>query len=135
MEDFKTLEVRRVQSSADLMQPGDYVFIPKREPIRRFQPIMNNPPRGFFRKLWWSLVGDPVKFKETVEILWPEYDAIIMNCPHCNAAIGTTKEHRIVSVEPLTIEKPLACAYSRGTESGALPTVAFHVQEGKIMPV
>jgi hypothetical protein len=31
MADAITLEVRRVRLSEDLAQPGDYVFIPKRE--------------------------------------------------------------------------------------------------------
>ena len=42
--------------------------------------------------------------KEVVEIVWPDYDAVILLCPHCSQPIATTKDHRIVSLEPLTIE-------------------------------
>jgi hypothetical protein len=52
----------------------------------------------------------------------------------CNQGIGTTKDHRILSLEPLTIEKPLACAYSRGAQFDAKPSIIFEVKDGKIMP-
>lgn len=42
--------------------------------------------------------------------------AIILLCPHCSQPIATTKGHRIISLERLTIEKPVACAYSRGAQ-------------------
>lgn len=73
-------------------------------------------------------------YKEVIEIVWPDYDAIVMNCPHCNRPIGTTKDHRIVSIEPLTIEKPLACAYSRPSLTAA-PLIAFQINDGKVTPL
>jgi len=36
MEALQTLEVRRVPSSADIVKPGNYCFIKKREPIERY---------------------------------------------------------------------------------------------------
>jgi hypothetical protein len=32
-------EVKRVPTSAELLHPGDFVFIPKREPIRSFESV------------------------------------------------------------------------------------------------
>jgi hypothetical protein len=134
MEVLQTLEVHRVASSADILQPGDYCFIAKRDPIRRFEPVAVELPKGFWKRIVWVMQGRPsTAMKEVLELVWPEYDAIIMNCPHCNQPIGTTKDHKILSVEPLTIEKPLGCAYSRAGFSKA-PTIAFQVKDGKIMP-
>jgi len=130
---IEALEVRRVASSADILKPGDYCFIPKREPIRTFQPISIEPPQGFLRGVWWAFFGKRKGTKEIIEIRWPDYNAIIINCPHCNQPVATTKEHRIISVEPLTIEKPLGCAYSRSSPTAA-PTVSFQIKEGQIMP-
>jgi hypothetical protein len=134
MDALLTLEVNRVPSSADLTKAGDYCFIAKRDPIRKFLPSEPEESKGFWDrlKLWFDLSHRPIP-KEVVEIVWPDYDAIILMCPHCNQPIGTTKDHRIVTIEPLTIEKPLACAYSRPSQN-ALPTIAFKIQDGKIMP-
>lgn len=115
------------------MQAGDYCFIAKRDPIRKFEPVQNEPPTGFLAKLRWLFFSKKQCYKEAIEIVWPDYDAIILMCPHCSQPIGTTKDHRIVSLDPLTIEKPLACAYSRRSPS-APPTIAFQIKDGKIMP-
>jgi hypothetical protein len=136
MEALQTLEVRRVPSSSDLMQAGDYCLIQKREPIvttERARVLRVEAPKGIIRRLAWTLLGPKYQVKESVETLWPDYDAIILMCPHCNQPIGTTKDHRIVNIEPLTIEKPLACAYSRQSPT-APPTIAFQIKDGKIMP-
>jgi hypothetical protein len=135
MDALTTLPVRRVPFSADVIKPGDFCFISKREPIRKFEPEPVQPPTGFWRWLVWFLKGRPsFSFKEIVEIVWPDYDAIILLCPHCSQPIATTKDHRIVSLEPLTIEKPLACVYSRGVQKDAQPTVIFNIKDGNIMP-
>lgn len=134
MDALLTLEVRRVASSADLMQAGDYCLIEKRPPIRKFEPVAVEPPAGFLRKLSWLLFGKKQLTKEIVEIVWPDYDAIVLMCPHCSQPIGTTKDHKILSLEPLTIEKPLACAYSRPSPS-ALPLIAFQINDGKVTPL
>jgi hypothetical protein len=126
-------ELRRVSFSADLEKAGDFAFVPKREPIREIVRTPVDPPTGFFKVLWWSLFGTKEVVKETILPLWPEYDAIILMCPHCSQPIGTTKEHHIVSTDPLTIEQPLACAYSRPSPT-ALPTIAFQIKDGQIMP-
>jgi hypothetical protein len=43
-------EVKRIPHSEDLLHPGDYVFVPRREPIVNIyrQPVP--PPTGFIRK-------------------------------------------------------------------------------------
>lgn len=51
MEALTTFEVHRVLSSADILQPGDYCFIEKRQPTRKFEPIPVEPPRGFFDRI------------------------------------------------------------------------------------
>jgi hypothetical protein len=136
MDTFKALEVRRVATSPDIERPGDYCFIAKREPIRTYDTMTVERPRGIWTAILMAL-GIPATKRVTRETLlpqWPDYDAIVMACPHCGQPIGTTKEHRIVSVEPLTIDQPIACAYSRGAGKFDTPTVAFTVKDGKIMP-
>ena len=103
MEALQTVELHRVPHSPDLEKPGDFAFIPKREPIREITRTPVYPPTGFLKTLWWTLFGKKCIEKETILPLWPEYDAVVMMCPHCNQPIGTTKDHRIVSIEPLTI--------------------------------
>src|ERR1035437_5878523 len=47
---LRTLEVRRVPFSADLLKPGDYCFIPRRDPIRKLEPEAVEPPQGILPK-------------------------------------------------------------------------------------
>lgn len=122
MESVK-ITARRVPSSADLMKQGDYVLVPKREPIRRYEAVAGSPT-GFWARFIWVIRGRQPLVKEVVEALWPEYDAIILNCPNCNQSCATSKDHVIVSVEPLTIDRPIACPYCRSAE--------FKVSEGTI---
>ena len=95
---LQTIAVRRVPTSADLEKQGDYVLVPKREPERRYETIAGFPS-GFWQRLVWLITGRKPIVKEVVEALWPEYDAIILNCPKCNQPCATSKDHRIVSVE------------------------------------
>jgi hypothetical protein len=83
-------EVKRVPHSEDLLHPGDYVFVPRREPIVNVyrQPV--HPPTGFLRRLWWNLFGAKFEVSRTVVPLRPDIDAVILNCPLCNLPIGTT---------------------------------------------
>jgi hypothetical protein len=87
MEALQTLEVRRVQSSADLMKAGDYVFIGKREPIRKFEAKDVLPPDGFWRSLLWFFFGKKKKLKEFIEIVWPDYDAVVLVCARIAARL------------------------------------------------
>lgn len=137
MQALKAIEVRRVGSSADLVQPGDYTYIAKREPRRRIEEVEITAPKNFFKRLLWNFRGPKVEHKQIVEILWPDYNAVILNCPNCNGPIATTSAHKILNIEPLTISIPLACAYektqgvsaeSRGKESAP----SFRITEGKI---
>jgi hypothetical protein len=139
MDALTTLPVRRVPFSADIEKPGDYCFISKREPVRNLELVIPNP-RNVWQASWWLIRSAfgfypaPEVKNETVEIRWPDYDAIILLCPHCSQPIATTKDHRIVSLEPLTIEKPLACVYSRDVQRDSQPTVFFTIKDGNIMP-
>jgi hypothetical protein len=133
MEPLKALEVKRVEHSEDLLHPGEFVFVAKRQPKITTETIAVEPPQGTFKKLLWTFFGAKHTVKQTIEPVWPDYDAVILMCPHCNQPIGTTKEHHVVSTEPLTIDQPLACAYSRPSPR-ALPTIAFQIKDGKIMP-
>ena len=123
MESLQNLSARRVSSSADLMKQGDYVLVPKREPIRRYESVPGSPS-GFWARLIWVISGRKPLVKEVVEALWPEYDAIILNCPKCNQPCATSKDHRIVAVEPLVIDRPIRCPYCR---------TAFEVTDGNII--
>lgn len=138
MKALQAIEVRRVPSSADLTAPGDFAFIPKREPLRRLEQVPITPPRNFFKRLVWHFFGKKQEARQFIELQWPEYDAIILNCPHCNMALATTKTHKIVSLEPLTIESPIGCEYSRskGIATKAREqeeAVVFLVKAGKII--
>jgi hypothetical protein len=133
MEAIQALELHRVLHSVDLEKPGDFAFVPKREPLREITRTPIDPPTGFFKRVFWDMFSRKYTQAETITPIWPDYDAVIVMCPHCSQPIGTTKEHHIVSTEPLTIEQPLACAYSRASLKG-LPTIAFQIKDGKIMP-
>ncbi|MDP9049822.1 MAG: hypothetical protein M3O31_03735 [Acidobacteriota bacterium] len=138
MPSLKALEVRRVSSSGDLTAPGDFAFIPKREPIRRLEHVPITPPRNFFKRIIWHFFGKKQETRQYIELQWPEYDAVILNCPHCNMPLATTKTHKIVSLEPLTIETPIGCEYSRGKGIATKAreqeeAVVFLVKDGKII--
>src|SRR5690242_6519221 len=125
MDSLKAVEVRRVPLSEDLMKPGDFVFIAKREPVRKFESVPLQPPAGFFRRLWWNWFGQKFETKQIIELIWPERDAVIVNCPKCSQPCATTKKHKIISIDPLTIETPITCPYESS------PT--FTIAEGTIM--
>jgi hypothetical protein len=134
---MQAIEVRRVPTSADLSSPGDFAFVPKREPVRKFERIPLTAPKGFVKRLLWYLFGKKYELKQVVELLWPEYDAVILNCPHCNMPLATTPQHKIISLDPLTIETAIACSYERSHGIASQPgekEFAFQVKEGKIMP-
>jgi hypothetical protein len=127
-------EVKRVPHSEDLLRPGDFVFIGKREPHRTFQSIPLDPPAdkpggtliGDAIRFWkWKLFGPKFELKQIVELVWPEIDTVIINCPECNQPLATTRNHKIVSLEPLTIETALTCPYTK--------IHSFKVVEGKIL--
>jgi hypothetical protein len=122
---MQALEVRRVPTSADLLNKGEYVFIPKREPKIIVEKSPLTPPTGFFKKLWWDWFGRKYEMKQIIELQWPEIDTIILNCPSCGGACATTRNHKILSIEPLTLEIPLTCPYCK--------TRSFEIKEGKIM--
>jgi hypothetical protein len=122
---MEALTVRRVQYSEDLLKRGDYFFVEKRQPAITFKRVPLDPPQGILERIWWRWFGKKEELKQIIEIVWPEYDAIIVNCPQCNQPCATSKEHRIVSVEPLTIETPVTCPYCR--------TLTFKVTEGKLI--
>jgi hypothetical protein len=130
---MEAFQLRWVSHSVDLEKAGDFAFVPKREPIRGVTRTPIDPPTVFCESILWSFFGKKYVEKETTLPLWPEYDAIILICPHCNQLIGTTKEHHIISTEPFTIEQALACAYSKPSPT-ALPSIAFKVTNGRIMP-
>jgi hypothetical protein len=138
MESLKALEVRRVATSADLMAPGDFAFVPRREPLRRIEYTPVPPPRGFFKRIVWQFFGEKRTEKQFIELQWPEYDTVILNCPYCNLPLALTRSHKIVSLEPLTIETPIGCVYSRGKGIATNAReddkdIVFSVKEGKII--
>ena len=119
------LQVRRVKFSEDLLQRGDYFFVAKRQPNITVERVPVNPPQGIVERIWWKWFGKKEELKQIIEVLWPEYDAIIVNCPQCNQPCATKREYKIIAVEPLTIETPITCPYCR--------TITFKVIEGKLM--
>lgn len=119
------LEVKRLPHSEDLLHPGDYVFVGKREPRRNVEMVPIQAPTNRFHRLWWNAFGKKYALREVLELLWPEIDTIIVNCPICNSPCATTRSHRILSIDPLTLEIPLTCPYCK--------TNTFKIEEGKIM--
>jgi hypothetical protein len=117
-------EVKRVPTSEELLHPGEFILVSKREPMRRFESVPIEPPAKFFAWLKWKF-GPKFTTKETIIPAWPNVDTIVINCPICNGSLGTTEHHKIASIDPLTIEMPLTCPYCR--------TFTFKVVEGKIM--
>jgi len=127
MDALQTIEVRRVSHSEDLLVPGDYVFIPARPPRVATETVPLDPPRTFWKALWWTWFGQKSIIREIREEVWPGYDAILIVCPACRQPLSTGKSHVIESLEPLTIEKPITCPYCR--------TVTFTVADGKLITV
>jgi len=124
MPNTTALAVKRVPHSEDLLHPGDDVFVGKRAPIRTVEQIAIDPPTNRFQRLWWSWFGKKYALREVLEMLWPEIDTVILNCPVCNGPCATTRNHKILSIEPLTLEIPLTCPYCK--------TNTFKIEEGKI---
>jgi len=121
---MQSLEARRVVSSEDLLRSGDYVFIPKRPPLVTEEKVACYPPLGFFKLLWWTMFGKKYDTKQTVEVVWPAVDTIILNCPNCFTPFATSAQHKILSVEPLTIDIPVTCPYTKDR--------SFSISEGKL---
>jgi hypothetical protein len=121
---MQALEVRRVPSSSDLLHPGEYVFIPKRDPKIAIERQPLTPPTGFVNRALWNCFGKKYEMKQILELISPEIDTIIINCPTCNTPCATTNRHKILSVEPLTLEIPLTCPYCKD--------VTFFVKAGKL---
>jgi len=118
-------EVKRVPTSENLLHPGDFVFIPKREPIKTFESVPVPPPKGILSRWLWQRFGKRFELKPVYETVWPGIDTVVMLCPICNGPVATTKHHPIINVDPLTIEASITCPYCR--------TFTFKVVEGKIM--
>jgi len=123
---MQALEVRRVPLSEDLLKPGDYVFLPKRAPIVSYERKPLEAPKGLVQQLLWHFFGKKYEMKQIIELQWPETDVAILCCPDCGGPLSTTKNHKIVSIEPLTIETPVTCPYNKN--------FTFTVSEGKIKP-
>jgi hypothetical protein len=121
---MQALEVRRVKSSEDLLNPGEYVFIPARPPeITRYKkPIV--APVGFWKRFRWALFSKDYEIVETKNETWPPVDSVIIVCPQCSVPFASSKQHTVLSQEPLTISQPLTCPYTRD--------VTFDVVLGKL---
>jgi hypothetical protein len=127
VQSAQTIPVRRVSTSEELLRPGEYVFIAKRPPLITVEKVPLYPPAGstgFFKLLWWSLFGKKFDTKQTVELVWPEVDTIILNCPDCATPFATSERHKILSIEPLTIDIPVTCPYTKDR--------SFEISQGKI---
>lgn len=127
MEELRATEIRIVGGSDELKGPGDACFIAKREPIRNIVRTPLDPPSGFWRRMFWYLWGEKYEMRQIVELLWPEQDTLIVCCPRCGDPCATNKNHKIVSLDPVTIELPITCPYCRN--------LTFTITGGKISPL
>jgi hypothetical protein len=87
MDSVKALEVRRVELSEDLQKPGDFVLIQKGEPIRKVERTPIYPPSGFIHRIWWNAFGQKYEVKQVIELLWPDYDTMILNRAHSRVTL------------------------------------------------
>lgn len=113
MHELKATEVRMHQHSEELMAPGDAVFVAKREAKRTVEKVQLEPPVGILERLWWYAFGKKHEMREVVELLWPEFDALIVNCPSCGQPCATNRNHKILSLDPVTVELPITCPYCK----------------------
>jgi hypothetical protein len=70
MEPLKALEVKRVEHSEDLLHPGEYVFVGKRQPIITVEKYPIDPPQGRLKLPWWTFFDKKYELKQIVELLW-----------------------------------------------------------------
>jgi hypothetical protein len=88
---MEAFTVRRVKYSQDLLHKGDYFFVAKRHPNITVERVPVMQPQGILERIWWNWFGKKEELKQIVEIVWPEHDAIIVNCPQCNQPSASTK--------------------------------------------
>jgi hypothetical protein len=102
MSPTTALEVKRVPHSEELLHPGEFCTIPKREPIvlMNMEPVQ--PPQGLFSRLIWRFFGEEYVTTKTVIPQRPDVDTVIVNCPLCNGPVGTTKNHLRKAITPLS---------------------------------
>ena len=90
MQAITALEVKRVPHSEDLLHPGEYVFIGKRLPKVTLEKLSAEEPHdkpdgtligNAFRYLKWKLFSKQNGYKEIIEPVWPDYDAVVLMCP------------------------------------------------------
>jgi hypothetical protein len=55
-EPLPAITARHVPSSADPMKQGDYVLVPKRDLIRRYESVPGSPS-GFWARVVWVMTG------------------------------------------------------------------------------
>jgi hypothetical protein len=104
------LKVRRVPASDELAKPADYVFVQKRQPIITVerQPLL--PPSSFLKRLWWDAFGKKYELKRIVELLWPERDTVILNCPQCSQPVSGYAKHVTGCSADIGCCRPEQCA-------------------------
>src|SRR5580704_8609812 len=83
------------------MSPGEFYFRPNAVPFE------DQAPKSFLTRLVWKLRG--MKAKHGIKII----HTIVIACPFCAQPILTTFSHKITSRDPLTIDRQIACPYSK----------------------
>ena len=96
------------QSQQEGMTAGDFYLRPN--VITRYEPA------SWFRRVF---LGQKEKMITNVVI------TIIMSCPFCGLPLMTSTDNRILSRNPLTLDKPVRCPYSSHD---------FSIKDGNIMP-
>jgi hypothetical protein len=102
----------RAHTSSPEMQAGDFYLRPNYVP----QEVR----RTFFDRLFRR---HPVPKTQII-------NTVVISCPFCGLPILTNFSHKILSRDPLTLEKPITCPY-RSKESQH----AFQINQGEIIPV
>jgi hypothetical protein len=93
---MQALEVRRVKSSEDLLNPGDYVFIPARPPEITIEKKPIVAPVGFWKTLIWALFNKKYELIETKTEAWPSVETHHHRCPTHMLCCRTHNAHEAV---------------------------------------
>jgi hypothetical protein len=102
--DTTALEVKRVQHSEDLLHPGEYVFVPKREPIVTIEKLPTQPPQGKFKLPCWTSFRKKEESKQIVETAVARTGCNHPELPYLQGRMRHGENHKIISVEPHAFE-------------------------------
>lgn len=94
------------------MQAGDFYF--------RLNVVARYEDASWFRRVI-------LRQKQKLVTQYPT--TIVMSCPFCGLPLMSQLDNKILSREPLTLDKPIRCPFGMYDSAHA-----FQIKDGKIMP-